>query len=76
MRSVFRAASPRSPCHVREPDLELSSLDNLGSQVLDKEARRYLERAREGLDRQAAIVRAMSEATRLEAAFWDMGLAG
>ena len=52
-----------------------SSLDNLGSQALDDEARRYLERAREGLDRQAAIVRAMSEATRLEAAIeaseWD-----
>jgi dedicated sortase system histidine kinase len=45
-----------------------SSLDNLGSQALDEEARRYLERAREGLDRQAAIVRAMSEASRLEAA--------
>jgi len=52
-----------------------SSLDNLGSQALDGEARRYLERAREGLDRQASIVRAMSEATRLEAAIeaseWD-----
>jgi signal transduction histidine kinase len=44
-----------------------SSLDNLGSQDLDADSRRYLERAREGLDRQAAIVRAMSEASRLEA---------
>ncbi len=44
-----------------------SSLDNLGSQELDSESRRYLERALEGLDRQAVIVRAMSEASRLEA---------
>ncbi|MDX1381265.1 MAG: HAMP domain-containing sensor histidine kinase, partial [Xanthomonadales bacterium] len=43
-----------------------SSLDNL--QDLPPEAERYLARAREGLDRQAAIVRAMSEASRLEAA--------
>jgi signal transduction histidine kinase len=45
-----------------------SSLDNLSSQELDRESRRFLLRAREGLDRQAAIVRAMSEASRLEAA--------
>lgn len=45
-----------------------SSLDNLDTQALDEESRRYLERAREGLDRQAEIVRAMSEASRLEAA--------
>jgi signal transduction histidine kinase len=45
-----------------------SSLDNLASQDLGAEAGRYLQRAREGLDRQAAIVRAMSEANRLEAA--------
>ena len=44
-----------------------SSLDNLASQALDDDSRRYLERAREGLDRQSAIVRAMSEANRLEA---------
>jgi len=44
-----------------------SSLDNLASQELDQDSRRYLERAREGLDRQTAIVRAMSEASRLEA---------
>ena len=44
-----------------------SSLDNLSSQDLDLESRRYLERALEGLDRQAVIVRAMSEASRLEA---------
>ncbi|MEM1411654.1 MAG: HAMP domain-containing sensor histidine kinase, partial [Pseudomonadota bacterium] len=35
---------------------------------LDADSRRYLDRAREGLDRQTAIVRAMSEASRLEAA--------
>jgi len=45
-----------------------SSLDNLVSQDLSEEASRYVQRAREGLDRQAAIVRAMSEASRLEAA--------
>ena len=44
-----------------------SSLDNLSSQGLDDESRRFLERAQEGVDRQAAIVRAMSEASRLEA---------
>jgi len=43
-----------------------SSLDNLSSQDLEPEARRYLERALEGLERQAVIVRAMSEASRLE----------
>jgi two-component system sensor histidine kinase ChvG len=45
-----------------------SSLDNLSSQGLDPEAMRFLQRAREGVDRQTAIVRAMSEASRLEAA--------
>jgi dedicated sortase system histidine kinase len=45
-----------------------SSLDNLATQELDQESQRYVARAREGLDRQAAIVRAMSEANRLEAA--------
>jgi signal transduction histidine kinase len=45
-----------------------SSLENLSSRPLDDEARQFLERAQEGLERQAAIVRAMSEASRLEAA--------
>ena len=45
-----------------------SSLDNLSSRPLDAEARRFLQRAQEGVERQAAIVRAMSEANRLEAA--------
>ena len=45
-----------------------SSLDNLDGQVLDAESRRFLQRAQEGVERQAAIVRAMSEASRLEAA--------
>jgi two-component system, OmpR family, sensor histidine kinase ChvG len=45
-----------------------SSLDNLSSQQLDDESRRFVERAQEGVERQAAIVRAMSEASRLEAA--------
>jgi two-component system sensor histidine kinase ChvG len=44
-----------------------SSLDNLSTQDLDGESRRFLERAQEGVDRQAAIIRAMSEASRLEA---------
>lgn len=44
-----------------------SSLENLSSQVLDQDSRRFLQRAQEGVERQAAIVRAMSEASRLEA---------
>jgi signal transduction histidine kinase len=44
-----------------------SSLENLASLELDADSRRFLDRALEGLDRQAAIVRAMSEASRLEA---------
>ncbi len=43
-----------------------SSLENLASTDLDPAARLYLLRAQEGLDRQAAIVSAMSEAQRLE----------
>ncbi len=43
-----------------------SSLENLANQHLDPDARQYLSRAQEGLDRQAAIVSAMSEAQRLE----------
>lgn len=43
-----------------------SSLENLASLDLDPQAQQYLARAREGLDRQTAIVRAMSEAQRLE----------
>jgi dedicated sortase system histidine kinase len=45
-----------------------SSLENLASERLDPAARQYLSRAQEGLDRQAAIVSAMSEAQRLEGA--------
>ena len=41
---------------------------------LDADSRRYLARAREGLDRQTAIVRAMSEASRLEAATKQFGV--
>jgi len=52
-----------------------SSLENLASQHLDPDARQYLLRAQEGLDRQAAIVSAMSEAQRLEGSVktvdWD-----
>ncbi len=44
-----------------------SSLENLGSENLSVDSRRFLDRALEGLDRQATIVRAMSEASRLEA---------
>lgn len=43
-----------------------SSLENLSSQDIDPAAHQYLARAQEGLDRQAAIVSAMSEAQRLE----------
>lgn len=44
-----------------------SSLENLSSMGLDSESRQFLERAQQGVDRQFAIVRAMSEASRLEA---------
>ncbi|MFC1690489.1 sensor histidine kinase, partial [Pseudomonadota bacterium] len=44
-----------------------SSLENLSSKGLDGESMQFLERAQEGVDRQFAIVRAMSEASRLEA---------
>jgi dedicated sortase system histidine kinase len=44
-----------------------SSLDNLASKALDEESRQFLQRAQQGVDRQFAIVRAMSEASRLEA---------
>jgi two-component system sensor histidine kinase ChvG len=43
-----------------------SSLENLSNHDLDPQAKLYLVRAREGLDRQSAIVAAMSEAHRLE----------
>ena len=43
-----------------------SSLENLASHEMDPQAQQYLSRAREGLDRQSAIVAAMSEAQRLE----------
>ena len=45
-----------------------SSLENLASCELGADERQYLSRAQEGLDRQAAIVAAMSEAQRLEGA--------
>ena len=45
-----------------------SSLDNLDHQAVPAAARTYLARARDGADRLGAIVRAMSEASRLERA--------
>jgi signal transduction histidine kinase len=45
-----------------------SSLDNLSSRPLDAAAQQFLQRAQEGVERQAVIVRAMSESSRLEAA--------
>jgi dedicated sortase system histidine kinase len=45
-----------------------SSLDNLDHQAVPAAARTYLSRARDGADRLGAIVRAMSEASRLERA--------
>ena len=45
-----------------------SSLDNLDHQDLSVSARSYLARARDGADRLGAIVRAMSEANRVERA--------
>ena len=44
-----------------------SSLDNLALQPLPEEARVYMARAQEGLDRLAHIITRMTEATRLEA---------
>jgi dedicated sortase system histidine kinase len=43
-----------------------SSLDNLKQQPLDREARVYVERAGEGVDRLARLISRLSEATRLE----------
>lgn len=45
-----------------------SSLENLDAEVLPEPAQTYVERARAGVDRLAAIVRAMSEASRMERA--------
>jgi dedicated sortase system histidine kinase len=45
-----------------------SSLDNLAMQPLPDEAKRYMDRAREGLARLSRIVASMTEATRLEQA--------
>lgn len=45
-----------------------SSLDNLDHHALPADARPYLARARDGADRLGAIVRAMSEASRVERA--------
>lgn len=45
-----------------------SSLENLESQPLTREAATYVGRARDGVDRLGAIVRAMSEASRVERA--------
>lgn len=45
-----------------------SSLENLESQPLPRDATTYVQRARAGVDRLGAIVRAMSEASRMERA--------
>lgn len=45
-----------------------SSLENLESQPLARDAITYVSRARDGVDRLGAIVRAMSEASRMERA--------
>jgi signal transduction histidine kinase len=43
-----------------------SSLDNLSLQILPEDAKRYMERAREGLARLSRVITSMTEATRLE----------
>lgn len=48
-----------------------SSLDNLSALSLDDEQQQYLQRAREGVERQTAILRALAEATRLESALGE-----
>lgn len=45
-----------------------SSLDNLEAELPEPEQQPYLDRARAGVDRLRALVRAMSEATRVEEA--------
>ncbi|MEZ5454674.1 MAG: ATP-binding protein [Lysobacteraceae bacterium] len=45
-----------------------SSLDNLESQTTDEQARVWLRRAQEGVSRLGSLLRAMSEATRIERA--------
>jgi two-component system, OmpR family, sensor histidine kinase ChvG len=45
-----------------------SSLENLESQPLQRDAITYVARARDGVDRLGAIVRAMSESSRMERA--------
>jgi two-component system sensor histidine kinase ChvG len=45
-----------------------SSLENLETQPLPREATTYIARARDGVDRLGAIVRAMSESSRMERA--------
>lgn len=45
-----------------------SSLENLESETLPAHSHTYVQRARDGVDRLGAIVRAMSEATRMERA--------
>ncbi len=45
-----------------------SSLENLDAEALGSTSRTYVERARAGVDRLGAIVRAMSEASRVERA--------
>ncbi|MBN8427042.1 MAG: hypothetical protein J0L65_06215 [Xanthomonadales bacterium] len=45
-----------------------SSLDNLESQARDEQSRTWLQRAQEGVTRLASLLRAMSEATRIERA--------
>lgn len=48
-----------------------SSLDNLRASPLPRDARPYIERAQDGLDRLAAILARMTEAARLEEALGD-----
>ncbi|ABV37104.1 integral membrane sensor signal transduction histidine kinase [Shewanella sediminis HAW-EB3] len=43
-----------------------SSLEHLGLQQLDKDSRKYVDRAQEGVSRLSMILNNMSEATRLE----------
>lgn len=50
-----------------------SSLDNLAASPLPAEARPYMQRAGEGLDRLATILARMTEAARLEQALGDAG---
>ena len=67
---LFRSTLASKLSHELQTPLAIvkSSLDNLDQQGMPADARTYLVRARGGAERLGAIVRAMSEASRMERA--------